>query len=62
VRSAPPQPPDGDSSLLSEFKLSMTPENIKPLLDNAKEVHLRLNECIREVRALLDASTNLPLS
>ncbi|KAG2362960.1 hypothetical protein BDR07DRAFT_1405595, partial [Suillus spraguei] len=48
VRSAPPQPPDGDSSLLSEFKLSMTPENIKPLLDNAKEVHLRLNECIRE--------------
>lgn len=62
VRSAPPQPPDGDSSLFSEFKLSMTPENIKPLLDNAKEVHLRLNECIREVRALLDASTNLPSS
>ncbi|KAG1824109.1 hypothetical protein EV424DRAFT_1396104 [Suillus variegatus] len=62
VRSAPPQPPDGDSSLLSEFKLSMTPENIKPLLDNAKEVHLRLNECIREVRALLDAYTNSPSS
>ncbi|KAG1743817.1 hypothetical protein EDB19DRAFT_1697079 [Suillus lakei] len=62
VRSAPPQPIDGDSSLLSEFKLSMTPENIKPLLDNAKEVHLRLNECIREVRALLDASTNSPPS
>ncbi|KAG2136566.1 uncharacterized protein EDB93DRAFT_774828 [Suillus bovinus] len=62
VRSAPSQPPDGDSSLFSEFKLSMTPENIKPLLDNAKEVHLRLNECIREVRALLDASTNSPSS
>ncbi|KAG2066621.1 hypothetical protein BDR04DRAFT_1106425 [Suillus decipiens] len=62
VRSAPPQPPDGDTSLFSEFKLSMTPENIKPLLDNAKEVHLRLNECIREVRALLDASTNSPPS
>lgn len=57
VRSAPPQPPDGDFSLFSDMKLAMTPENIKPLLDNAKEVHLRLNECIREVRALLDAST-----
>ncbi|KAG2346198.1 hypothetical protein BDR05DRAFT_1057828 [Suillus weaverae] len=62
VRSAPPQPPDNDSLLLSEFKLSMTPENIRPLLDNAKEVHLRLNECIREVRALLDTSTNSPSS
>jgi hypothetical protein len=40
----------------------MTPENIKPLLENAKEVHLRLNECIRDVRALLDATTNSTLS
>ncbi|KAG2124807.1 hypothetical protein DEU56DRAFT_826617 [Suillus clintonianus] len=61
VRSAPPPQPDGgdaSASLFSEFKLAMTPENIKPLLDNAKEVHLRLNECIREVRALLDVSAN----
>jgi len=65
VRSAPPQPqpPEGgDSLFLSDLKLSMTPENIKPLLENAKEVHLRLNECIRDVRALLDATTNSTLS
>lgn len=65
VRSAPPQPqpPDGgDSLLLPDLKLSMTPENIKPLLENAKEVHLRLNECIRDVRALLDATTNSTIS
>ncbi|OJA11488.1 hypothetical protein AZE42_12383 [Rhizopogon vesiculosus] len=58
VRSAPPQPPEGDPPLLSDLKLAMTPENIKPLLENAKEVHLRLNECIRDVRALLDATAN----
>ncbi|KIJ62506.1 hypothetical protein HYDPIDRAFT_169152 [Hydnomerulius pinastri MD-312] len=53
VRSAPPQSFDGDA--LPDIKLSMTPENIKPLLENAKEVHLRLNECIKELRVLLDA-------
>ncbi|KAJ8585692.1 hypothetical protein M405DRAFT_935862 [Rhizopogon salebrosus TDB-379] len=58
VRSAPPQPPEGDTLLLSDLKLAMTPENIKPLLENAREVRLRLNECIRDVRALLDVTTN----
>ncbi|KAH7914872.1 hypothetical protein BJ138DRAFT_1123089 [Hygrophoropsis aurantiaca] len=59
VRSAPPpQSLDNDSYLLPEFKLAMTPENIKPLLENAKEVHLRLNECIREVRSLLDTNNS----
>jgi len=47
VRSMPPQPnPD--------LKLAMAPENIKPLLENAKEVHARLVECIAEIRALLE--------
>lgn len=53
VRSAPPQPLDADGQA-SDFKLSMTPENIKPLLENAKEVHARLNDCIKEMQALLD--------
>jgi len=34
-------------------KLSMTPDNIKPLLENAKTVTARLGECIREVKELL---------
>ncbi|KAF9221162.1 hypothetical protein BS17DRAFT_786002 [Gyrodon lividus] len=53
VRSAPPQPLD-DGYSLPDIKLSMTPENIKPLLENAREVHSRCNECLRELRALLD--------
>lgn len=54
VRSAPPQALE-DPHTLPEIKLSMTPENIKPLLENAKEVHIRCHECIRELRVLLDA-------
>jgi len=46
VRSMPPQP-------LLPDKLAMTPENIKPLLENAKEVHARLTDCIGEMRTLL---------
>ncbi|KAG6336077.1 hypothetical protein ID866_3003 [Astraeus odoratus] len=61
VRSAPPpQPLDGDVQV-PDFKLSMTPENIKPLLENAKEVHARLNECIKEMRVLLDKYKPFPL-
>jgi hypothetical protein len=50
VRSMPPHP---ISNGLPDPKLEMTPENIKPLLENAKEVHARLNECIAEIRSLL---------
>ncbi|KAF9076314.1 hypothetical protein BDP27DRAFT_1398518 [Rhodocollybia butyracea] len=39
-------------------KLAMTPENIKPLLENAKEVHTRLTDCIREIRALMGIRSN----
>ncbi|KAK7468890.1 hypothetical protein VKT23_003387 [Stygiomarasmius scandens] len=53
VRSMPPQPL---SATLPEPQLAMTPENIKPLLENAKEVHSRLTECINEVRVLLAES------
>ncbi|TRM67001.1 hypothetical protein BD626DRAFT_484447 [Schizophyllum amplum] len=34
-------------------RLAMTPENIKPLLENAREIKLRLADCIEEVRELL---------
>jgi hypothetical protein len=60
VRSAPPQavavhidPRDP--------KLAMTPENIRPLLENAREVHARLDECIGEMRMLLLAKPGLSL-
>lgn len=53
VRSMPPQPVAG--TLLPDPTLAMTPENIRPLLENAKEVQARLVECIAEMRALLAA-------
>lgn len=46
VRSMPP-------AFASEIKLAMTPENIKPLLENAKEVHTRLVDCLAELYTLL---------
>ncbi|KAJ7473756.1 hypothetical protein B0H11DRAFT_1614368, partial [Mycena galericulata] len=48
VRSMPP-------ATLPDPKLAMTPENIKPLLENAREVHARLSDCIAEIRSLLVA-------
>jgi len=54
VRSAPPQSfAKQDLQSISEFKLAMTPENIKPLLENAREVQMRLTECVAELRVLL---------
>ncbi|KAJ7641186.1 hypothetical protein FB45DRAFT_899602 [Roridomyces roridus] len=47
VRSMPP------GSALPDPKLAMTPENIKPLLENAREVQARLGDCIAEIRFLL---------
>ncbi|TBU21964.1 hypothetical protein BD311DRAFT_869658 [Dichomitus squalens] len=63
VRSAPPQPwvdpsPNRSSGPLPDIKLAMAPENIKPLLENAREVHTRCADCITELEALLD--TNIP--
>ena len=60
VRSAPPPTPapaplplqDGDMRSLA---LSLTPETIGPLLENAREVHARCTECVDELRALLAA-------
>ena len=62
VRSIPPHlavsslHPQGPLSSLPDPKLGMimTPENIKPLLENAKEVHVKLHECIAEIRALIE--------
>jgi len=55
VRSAPPPTPlmqDGDRRGLA---LSLTPETIRPLLENAREVHARCTECVDELRTLLAA-------
>ncbi|KAH8109655.1 hypothetical protein DFH11DRAFT_1515349, partial [Phellopilus nigrolimitatus] len=38
---------------IPDLKLAMTPENIKPLLENARAVTARLNDCITEVREML---------
>jgi serine/arginine repetitive matrix protein 2 len=40
---------------LPDPQLAMTPENIRPLLENAREVQSRLVECVDEVRGLLAA-------
>ena len=63
VRSAPPPTPapaplplqDSNSRSLA---LSLTPETIRPLLENAREVHARCTECVDELRALLAARTS----
>ena len=40
--------PDG-----SGISLAMTPENIRPLLENARDVYVRCSECIAEMKSLL---------
>lgn len=52
VRSMPPQ---SMATALPDPTLAMTPENIRPLLENAREVQARLMECIAEMQALLAA-------
>lgn len=68
VRSMPPQyasalalqdfnnriPRTPDFPIDFTGKIPMTPENIKPLLESAKRVQVRLRECIEEVRGLLE--------
>jgi hypothetical protein len=41
------------SNAFPDSQLAMTPENIRPLLENAKEVEARLVDCIGEVKTLL---------
>lgn len=58
LRSGPSQwavYPEG----ISDPKLAMTPENIRPLLDSAREVLLRCTECIAEARTLLNTLESL---
>ena len=52
VCSAPPQS-IVDPHSISKFKLAMMPKNIKPLIENAQEVQVRLKACIAELRLLL---------
>ncbi|KAI1784116.1 hypothetical protein LXA43DRAFT_246834 [Ganoderma leucocontextum] len=64
VRSAPPQAlgnpsPNLTSGPLPDAKLAMAPENIKPLLENAREVHVRCSDCIAELEALLGSSAGI---
>jgi len=37
-----------------DWKLAMTPENIKPLLENAREVHARLCEDLGRLKEMVD--------
>ncbi len=55
LRQDPSQALDHDASHDDRFTVAMTPENIKPLLENAKEVHVRCTDCIEELRQLLSA-------
>ncbi|KAI0247749.1 hypothetical protein BJV78DRAFT_896701 [Lactifluus subvellereus] len=58
VRSAPPPTPllqDGDRRSLA---LSLTPETIRPLLENARDVHAKCTECVDELRTLLAAQSS----
>ena len=41
---------------LTDIRLAMTPENIKPLLECSKEVSMRLNDCVGQLRNLAAAT------
>jgi hypothetical protein len=56
VRSAPPPTPTllpQDGIDKRGLALSLTPETIRPLLENARKVHAMCTECVGELRALL---------
>ncbi|KAI0033020.1 hypothetical protein K488DRAFT_70197 [Vararia minispora EC-137] len=50
------------SALPPTTRLAMTPENIRPLLESAREVHGRCTACIDEMRALLASRPVVPPS
>ncbi|QRV95290.1 hypothetical protein RhiJN_23308 [Ceratobasidium sp. AG-Ba] len=55
LRSAPLQSPVGSgypSAMGVEGRLALTPETIKPLLEYAREVTARLDQCVAELREL----------
>jgi hypothetical protein len=58
VRSTLPQRIEHAEGL-PDPKLAMSPENIKPLLDSAREVLLRCTECVAEVRTFRTALENI---
>ncbi|KAI0089702.1 hypothetical protein BDY19DRAFT_992677 [Irpex rosettiformis] len=43
----------------SPLSLAMTPENIRPLLENAKEVYAQCSDCIVELKQLLSVRTTV---
>ena len=56
LRSAPPPTPPlppQDGIDRRSLALSLTPETIRPLLENARRVHAMCTECVGELRALL---------
>jgi hypothetical protein len=56
VRSAPPPTPTllpQEGSDKRSLALSLTPETIRPLLENARKVHAMCTECVGELRVLL---------
>ena len=58
VRSMPPHLTSIATSPLPVSAVAMTPENIKPLLANAREVQARLCDCIAEIQTLLEQSVS----
>ena len=58
VRSIPPHLTSIATSPLPVSAVAMTPENIKPLLANAREVQARLCDCIAEIQTLLEQSVS----
>ena len=73
VRSVPLKPTNGipvfDIAPIPEFRLAMTPDNIRPLLEKARVVTARLQDCVSEVTDLLakaevppSAPTSTPVS
>ena len=51
--SVPATPPVDALPPLPDLRLAMTPENIQPLLEYAKEVSARLSSCVAELRSAL---------
>ena len=44
--------PASGTATAADWKLTMTLENIRPLLENAREVHSRLCDCAEELGRL----------
>ena len=44
--------PASSITSVAGWRLAMTPENIRPLLENTREVYLHLGDCVEELGRL----------